>query len=87
MDAQGNVYVADHNGSRIQKFTGYGDFLCTWGNYGTQPGEFRAPMDVAIDAQGRIFIDDLANHRIQVFGYQPVPNHGIAWGELKARYR
>ncbi|MEX1096717.1 MAG: hypothetical protein WED34_11770 [Planctomycetales bacterium] len=37
------------------------------GGSGSEPGQFRAPMSVACDAQGRVYVADYANDRIQVF--------------------
>jgi len=40
-----------------------------FGGEGTQPGRFKNPEGVAIDVKGqRLFVADMGNHRIQVFG-------------------
>lgn len=36
-------------------------------NPGSGPGEFDHPADVAVDSQGRIYVADTRNHRIQIF--------------------
>jgi sugar lactone lactonase YvrE len=33
---------------------------------GSEPGEFRGPHDIAMDAQGRLFVADRGNMRIQI---------------------
>lgn len=38
------------------------------GGKGREPGQLNFPADVALDAQGRIFVVDTDNHRIQRFG-------------------
>ncbi|MCK6473618.1 MAG: hypothetical protein L6R28_17985 [Planctomycetes bacterium] len=38
------------------------------GKTGTAPGAFQAPMAVACDAKGRVYVADYLNDRIQVFG-------------------
>jgi DNA-binding beta-propeller fold protein YncE len=38
-----------------------------WGQKGRGPGEFDLPHSVAIDAQGRVYVADRGNARIQVF--------------------
>ena len=38
-----------------------------WGTIGTGPGEFRTPHALAFDSQGRLFVADRGNHRIQIF--------------------
>ena len=34
VDADGNVYVVDTGNNRVQKFSGDGKFLMTWGSFG-----------------------------------------------------
>ena len=74
----GDIFVADgHDGQndnpppgttgRIMKFTKDGEFIKEWGQLGTAPGEFRTPHALAFDSQGRLFVADRGNHRIQIF--------------------
>lgn len=42
-------------------------FLDQWGGSGSAPGQFNNPQGMAVDPQGRIFIADTGNHRIQIF--------------------
>ncbi len=65
-DQTGNIYVADSNNHRIQKFSSEGDFLIKWGSEGTGDGQFFRPYDVVVDAEGYIYVADI-NHRIQKF--------------------
>ena len=52
---------------RILKFDKDGHFLMAWGKEGTGPGEFNVPHGIAIDSQGRVFVADRGNNRIQIF--------------------
>jgi len=52
--------------SRISKFTKDGKFIKSFGKMGSGPGEFRGPHDLAMDAQGRLFVADRGNMRIQI---------------------
>ncbi len=74
----GDVFVADgHSGqertappdavARIVKFTKDGKVLKSWGRLGSGPGEFRTPHGLAFDSQGRLFVADRGNNRIQIF--------------------
>ncbi len=67
MDASYNVYVADYNNHRIQRFSSEGAFLIKWGSLGTDNGQFSFPFDVAVDASGNVYVADTNNHRIQKF--------------------
>jgi 6-bladed beta-propeller protein len=64
----GDIFVADgHVNSRIVKFTKDGKFVKTWGKRGEGPGEFNVPHTIAFDSQGRLFVGDRSNKRIQIF--------------------
>ena len=74
----GDIYVGDgHSGqganadlstvARIAKFDRFGRFIESWGRIGTAPGEFRTPHGLAFDSQGRLFVADRGNVRIQIF--------------------
>ena len=71
--SNGDIFVGDghnhgHGGSnRIVKFDRNGRFLAAWGKGGSGPGEFLGIHALAMDSQGRLFVGDRANHRIQVF--------------------
>src|SRR5262249_50000752 len=74
----GDIFVAEgHRGededarpdtvARIAKFSANGKFLKVWGRMGSGPGEFRTPHGLAMDSQGRLFVADRGNMRIQIF--------------------
>lgn len=68
----GDVYVADSEKNRMQKFDLDGNFLRTWGTAGVNYGEFRWPRDVEIGSDGSVYVVDTDNERIQKF--DPVGN-------------
>ena len=39
-DSNGNFYVVDAGNARIQKFDSAGNFLMSWGSFGSAPGRF-----------------------------------------------
>ena len=86
-DAAGNVYVADTNNNRIQKFTGAGAYLTQWGSRGSGDGQFDTPLGVATDAAGNVYVSDANNSRIQKFGDTPSDTKAVTWGRLKSLYR
>lgn len=53
--------------SRIVKFSADGTFIKAWGRLGDGPGELNRPHTLAIDSQGRLFVGDRSNNRIQIF--------------------
>jgi DNA-binding beta-propeller fold protein YncE len=69
----GDIYVADGHSTaitgnaRIVKFDRTGKFIKDWGKKGMGPGEFDLPHELDIDSQGRVFVADRQNNRIQVF--------------------
>ncbi len=66
--SSGEFYVSDGYGnSRVAKFSARGEFLFDWGKKGDGPGEFDTPHGIALDAQGRVYVADRANARVQVF--------------------
>jgi NHL repeat len=67
-DAAGNTYISDgYINSRIAKVDKDGNWLKSWGEPGSKPGQFDTPHSIAVDAQGKIYVADRGNHRIQVF--------------------
>ena len=68
-DRSGNIYVADGigNNNRIAKFDKDGTFLKSWGQTGSENGQFTGVRSMAIDAQGNLYVADSGNKRIQVF--------------------
>jgi len=67
IDASGNVYVADYNNERMQKFDGNGTFLAQWGSPGYGDGQFVSPTVVAVGASGNVYAGGGASPRIQIF--------------------
>jgi DNA-binding beta-propeller fold protein YncE len=66
--ANGDFYVSDGYGnSRVVKFNKDGKFLTAWGKKGAGEGEFNLPHSVAVDKQGRVYVGDRENYRMQVF--------------------
>lgn len=67
IDSSGNIWVADANNDRVQKFNSKGEYLTGFGLSGTGNGQFDEPMDVAITAAGDLWVTDAGNERVQKF--------------------
>ena len=67
VDPAGNVYVADTNNNRIQRFTADGAFLSQFGSAGAAAGQFNQPVDVAVGPDGSVYVADAGNNRLQRF--------------------
>ena len=67
-DTQGNIFISDgYINSRVAKFDKNGDWVKSWGERGSGPGQFNTPHTIAADAKGNIYVADRGNRRIQVF--------------------
>ncbi len=64
----GELYVSDGYGNaRIHRFSGDRELIQSWGEPGTQPGEFNLPHSVWVHTDGRVFVCDRENDRVQIF--------------------
>lgn len=52
---------------RITKWAPDGTFIMSFGSWGYEDGQFRGPHALAMDSQGRLFVADRGNRRIQIF--------------------
>lgn len=67
-DAAGNTFISDgYINSRVATIDKDGNWLKSWGEPGDGPGQFSTPHSIAVDAQGRVYVADRGNRRIQVF--------------------
>jgi len=67
----GDILVAEgHNDGtmshRIVHFSKDGKYLSQFGKRGNGPGEFMQPHALALDSQGRLFVGDRGNNRVQI---------------------
>ncbi|MDP7579766.1 MAG: NHL repeat-containing protein [SAR202 cluster bacterium] len=83
VDNVGDVYVADWGNNRVQKFTSDGNYLLSFGGAKTYqyraptfaevnltdefPGSLNHPTDVAVDADGDVYVADWGNGRVQIY--------------------
>ena len=63
-----HLYISDgYSNARIHKYTVDGKLLRSWGEPGTDPGQFNIPHNICCDPEGWIYVADRENHRVQVF--------------------
>lgn len=82
------LYVAEYTNDRIQKFSlADGESQGVIGSSGSGPGKFDLPADVAVDGEGKIYVADFSNNRIQVLDEsgQFLYQHG-SWGIRGGRF-
>ena len=67
-DSDGNIYISDgYINSRIAKYDKHGDWVKSFGEPGTGPGQFRLPHQIVADRNNNLYVGDRTNHRVQVF--------------------
>jgi DNA-binding beta-propeller fold protein YncE len=71
--ANGDIFVTDghdptvnHYGDRVAKFSKDGKFIKDVAQMGSGPGQVWQPHSIAIDSQGRLFIADRSNNRVEI---------------------
>lgn len=64
---QDAVISDGYNHARVARFRRDGSFLGDFGRRGAAAGELRTPHGLAVDADGRIYVADRENARVQVF--------------------
>ncbi len=61
----GEILVSDGHGdggnNRIARFSRDGTCIGEWGETGTARGQFLDPHDLAMDSEGRLFVEDRGN--------------------------
>lgn len=77
----GDLYVSDGYGNaRIHRFSPDGRLIRSWGSPGSGPGEFYVPHGIAVDGEGRVWVADRENCRLQIF--DPHGDYLGEWGGL-----
>ena len=71
VDNDGNIILVDTGTHRILKFSPVGKLLHTVGTEstpGNASGEFNGPVGIGISPEGKVFVCDCFNHRVQILG-------------------
>ena len=68
LSPKGEIYVSDGYGNaKVHKYAPDGKLLLSWGEPGSDPGEFNLVHNICTDADGWVYVADRENHRVQVF--------------------
>jgi DNA-binding beta-propeller fold protein YncE len=66
--ARKRLYVADASMHQVLCYsTVDGELIRTIGNRGSEPGQFNFPTNLFVDRQGRVYVADTLNFRLQIF--------------------
>jgi sugar lactone lactonase YvrE len=88
LDRRGNLYLTHFSAmkqkeekkpDRVTVYTGDGRLLCQWGTTGSGDGQFDYPGGIAVGRDGRVYVADQTNRRVQVF--DPTGKFLFKWGE------
>lgn len=66
-DHTGNIYVTEQGADRIHKFTSNGQHITQWCTSGSAPGLFFRPEALDVANNGKVYVGDRYNLRVQVF--------------------
>jgi DNA-binding beta-propeller fold protein YncE len=68
LSPRGDIYVSDGYGNaRVHKYSPDGKLLLSWGEPGSDPGQFNIVHNIVTDEAGWVYVADRENHRVQVF--------------------
>ena len=64
----GHLFVSDGYGNAcVHKYSPDGKLVKSWGESGSDPGQFNIVHNITADDDGWIYVADRENHRVQVF--------------------
>lgn len=67
VSSDGKVYAVDGVNNRIMVYSSEGDFLFSFGEKGSKPGQFLSPVGIGISQKNEIYVADKNNLRIEYF--------------------
>jgi streptogramin lyase len=79
VNRSGTIYLTDAAMDRIISIPPSSNRSTIWGGYGTAPGQFRRPTQIAIDGAGNIYVLDAGNARIEKLSAACKPI--LSWGK------
>jgi hypothetical protein len=63
----GHLYVSDVGRNKVVVYSTAGQYQGEFGSAGNGPGQFRAPSGLDVGSDGKLYVADSSNFRVQVF--------------------
>jgi sugar lactone lactonase YvrE len=67
VDPNGNLWIADENNNRIEKFNEKGEYAAKYGALGSGNGQLSHPTALEVDSKGNLWVADTGNNRVEEF--------------------
>ena len=88
IDENENLYVTDEAKHQVIVMDKEGNYLYSWGEYGSGAGQINRPSGIAFDKEGNVVLSDTMNNRVQRFtregkNLQSFGERGTGEGQLK----
>ena len=89
IDSDGNIWIADTHQHRVLVLDSEGNTEMTFGEYGTEDGQFLYPTDIAFGTEGEVYVSEYGgNDRISIFDkggtfVQSIGAHGDGRNEFR----
>jgi len=81
LSPKNEIYISDGYGNaRVHKYSPDGKLLLSWGEPGTDPGQFNIVHNICTDQDGYVYVADRENHRVQVF--DPNGKYETQWNNM-----
>lgn len=61
------LLVTDGEKNEVVKLTTSGEVIARFGETGSKDGQFKRPTGIAVDGEGRIYVGEFYNNRVQIF--------------------
>ena len=87
VDALGNIYIADYNNNRIQKWesgASTGSTVAAGNGSGSGTNQVNGPVGITQDTSGNLYVVDLSNRRVQKYEATIVKTYSAAAGVYTA---
>ena len=67
MDSNNTLYVVEKSAQVVSVFTSEGAYVCTFGEDGTEEGQFKNIFGISVNHTDSVIVSDYNNGRLQIF--------------------